>query len=148
MAASRRDHPGGIEGLLTLLTEHGEAISADLITMRRSIHDLGTPALPWVDLLAIVRHLPPTSALGRVMAAEHREEDGDEQWDLHAHLLAGIWDALNALVWLNSGGKRKDRPKPIPSPGRRPTRYGHVSMTLDQAAAYMQARRQGRSRPT
>lgn len=112
--------------------------------MGRSIHALGTPALPWVDLLTIVRHLPPSSALGRELAAEAEEEPGDTAWDLHAHLLAGIWDAVNVLVWLTAGGKRRDRPKPIPRPGARPTRYGRRLMTLEQADAFMEARRQGK----
>ena len=147
MAGRRRGHPGGIESLLDLLSRYGEALSYDMITLGRSIHDIGTARLPWVDLLAIIRNLPPSSALGRALTSESEEEAGDSAWDLHAHLLATIADSVATLIWLVNGGKRRDRPKPIPRPGLRPTRYGRALMTIEQAQAFMEARRQGRRVP-
>lgn len=39
-------------------------------------------------------------------------------WDLHAHLLAGVLDALNGANYQRSGGKGQ-KPKPIPRPGKK-----------------------------
>lgn len=113
------------------------------MTMGRSLRDLGTPALPWIDLLVIVRRLPPSSALGREVTAQEQEEPGDELWDLHAHLLATALDVLNVISWRLSRGRRSDYPEPVRRPGARPLRTGHRAMSLAEARDFADRRRRG-----
>jgi len=42
--------------------------------------------------------------------------DGESEWDTPTHILAGILDGINAMIWQNGGGKGS-KPKPIPRPG-------------------------------
>lgn len=97
-------------GLLDLLDEHGEAVEYDLITLGLRLRDLGTPALPWRDLLVIVRQSPRTSAVARSMYVEQ------SAWGLPEQLLASILDALSAANWQRGGGKGP-RPAPLTRPG-------------------------------
>lgn len=143
MAKTGGNQRGGIDGLLELLGQHGEAIGADLIAMGLRLRDVGTKALPWIDLITIVRHLPPTSALGRSLEAENEEEQGDRYWDLHAHILAAILDTLRLILWVLTGHKKKNKPEPTKRPGARPSRFGRTTMSLDEAATFMHRRQFG-----
>lgn len=71
--------------------------------------------LDWRDLKAIVRGLPETSALVRVMHPERH------QWQLTQYLLADMADSLRWLVWSKTRAAQdgRDRPNPIPRPGLR-----------------------------
>lgn len=102
---------GGIEGLLRLLDEYGEAVEYDLITLGLRLDDLGTERLNWRDLWVIVNNLPRTSALVRAVAGE------DAQWGLLEHLTAVVADAVEVGNWQRQGKAHAPKPKPIPRPG-------------------------------
>ncbi|MFB7720738.1 DUF5361 domain-containing protein [Nocardia sp. NPDC056100] len=74
---------------------------------------LSTDELSWRDLKAIVKFLPPDSALTRHMYAE------TSRWQLDQYLLADMADCLRWLVWSKSDDARhgRNRPEPIPRPG-------------------------------
>lgn len=102
---------GGIEGLLRLLDEYGEAVEYDLITLGLRLDDLGTERLNWRDLWVIVNNLPRTSALVRAVAGE------DAQWGLLEHLAARVADSLEVGNWQRQQKPNAPKPKPIPRPG-------------------------------
>jgi hypothetical protein len=68
--------------------------------------------LSWARLGRFLRQLPAD-------AATWRSVNGTEAttWTLDRQLAAGTLDALRIANWQRSGGKKKDRPKPIPRPG-------------------------------
>lgn len=102
---------GGIQGLVELLDEHGEAVEYDLIALGLRLRDLGTERLTWRDLFVIVRQSPRTTALNRERLGEAAD------WSLTEHLLAGVFDLLAGANWQRSGDKHAPRPKPIARPG-------------------------------
>lgn len=91
--------------------------------MGRSLDDLGTDALTWVDVRAVVEHRPAVSALTRSIDGE------DSLWGLPEQLLAAIADLLAGANW-QRGGKGK-RPEPIMRPGTRPRRSDVSSRKFD-----------------
>ncbi|WP_431953980.1 DUF5361 domain-containing protein [Nocardia lijiangensis] len=113
MARALGAEPGGILGLDALVQEHGEAIEYDLIGLGLRLRLLGTEALTWADLKAIVRHLPLESALLRVMYPDAH------QWQVGQHLLAEVADSLRWLMWAKTddGRRGRNRPDLIPRPG-------------------------------
>lgn len=81
-------------------------------------------------------------------SALHRDIAGaDAIWGLTDHLLAAVLDALNSGNWQRGGGKGP-RPKPTPRPGRggrKSTRMGgNTTMSLAEARAWLDRRRDGR----
>lgn len=83
-------------------------------------------------LLVLVRGLPATSRLSVALrgGAEH---DG---WDLHAYLLAGVFDAIQATahaVVQSNSTRRVKAPAPLPRPGR--TRKRRVIRIADLPGA-------------
>ena len=102
---------GGIRGLSRLLKEHGEAVEYDLIRLGLRLSWLGTRRLTWRDLYVIVRQCPPDSALHRSAAGP------DHIWDLHGHLLAGIFDVLSVANWQRGGDEHAKKPERLPRPG-------------------------------
>jgi hypothetical protein len=63
-----------------------------------------------------VKHAPPGGAL-------HRSVDPDNAtWDLHAQLLAGAVDALQAGNWQRAGDKNAKRPDPVRRATARPVK--------------------------
>ena len=111
MEGSVRDRRGGIRGLARLLGEHGEAIEYDLIRLGLRLSWLGTRRLTWRDLYVIVRQSPQDSAIHRATAG------ADHIWDLHGHLLAGIFDVLSVANWQRAGDENAKRPERLPRPG-------------------------------
>lgn len=103
-------HPGGIQGLIGFLREHGEAVEYDLIALGLRLEWLGSERLTWCDLRAIIHQAPRDSAVARSTLGEHAP------WDLASHLLASVVDALHAIIWQLGGGKGP-RPKLLPRPG-------------------------------
>lgn len=59
----------------------------------------------------IVRQAPPGSAIQRAVAGP------DHVWDLHGHLLAGIFDLLASGNWQRGGDEHAKRPERLPRPG-------------------------------
>lgn len=109
MGGTLRGKPGGILGLCWLLTEHGEAIEYDLITLGLRLANLGSPTLTWRDLLVITREAPPSSALRRAQTGG---------WGITEYLLAVVADELAIANWQRQGKRGAPRPKPIPRPGQ------------------------------
>lgn len=137
MAAPRRYAAGGIAGLCRLLSEHGEAIEADLARYYGAdIRDLFRPGsgLTWRRLRALVTNLPAESALGRALGGE------DSVWTLETQLLAALHDRLAEANWqrANEGARSPSRrPTPIPRPGVRPDRIGGTERDPREVAAYL-----------
>lgn len=107
---------------------------------------LGTERLTWRDLRIIVSHLPRTSAL-------FRSRNGDErtEWDVVAHLLAGIYDlqaAANYQRAVASGKRGVKKPRPIPRPGvkDRVKRVGRGAIPLSKFADWWESKRQDKSK--
>lgn len=90
----------------------------------RSLDDLGTPGLSWVDLRAFARHAPHTSAIARSVHGEAAA------WGPTEHLLATVIDVLQVGNWQRAGKKGSPRPKPITRPGDR-KRIGTTVLSLD-----------------
>lgn len=79
-------------------------------------------------VLDLAEHLPPGSSL----AASLNGELDHRGWDLHAHLLAHIADAAHHTAWTvaqSNSRKAVPRPKPLPRPGRQPTRRGPLDLS-------------------
>ncbi|MFJ9443251.1 hypothetical protein ACIRRH_15475 [Kitasatospora sp. NPDC101235] len=74
--------------------------------------DLGTGRLTWMELVALVRGLPPTSRLAAALT-------GRPAWSRGEYLLADIWDVLASANWQRGGDRHAPRPKPYPRPGAR-----------------------------
>lgn len=77
------------------------------------LRDLGTDVLTIHDLVVIIKHLPPSSAL-------LREADQESfTWTLEAHLLAMVADGIHWLRWAKTEDAEKgiNQPEPIPRPG-------------------------------
>lgn len=99
---------GGIRGLSRFLRLHQTAIEYDLIGLGLRLDWLGTHALTWRDLLVIVKHAPPGSALARDM------QGGAAGWLIGERLSLAILNQLRVLSWQQAGKGR--RPKPIDPP--------------------------------
>lgn len=129
MAGVLGRHVGGIASLRQLAADYPEALHFELLKLGLRLDDLGSRRLSWFDLKAVVASLPPGSAL-------HRARDGDEAvWDLHAQLLAGALDALNAANWQRAGDQNAARPQPV----RRATAVKQVApLTTETRAALNQ----------
>lgn len=114
MADGIRYHAGGIQGLLVLHEEHGEAIDRDLMVAGLRWSQAGTDVLTWHDLLVFVRHSPPGSAIYRALSP------GGAGWAPTDYLLADLFDAVQALTYITAHkgtGRTGRRPKPYPRPG-------------------------------
>lgn len=138
MAGGLQGDAGGIEGLLRLLDEHGEAVEYDLITLGLRLDDLGTERLTWRDLWVIVHHLPRTSALSRAIGGS------DAEWGLTDHLLAVAVDAIEVGNWQRASSGRKSplpKPKPVPRPGakREGQSFGSVPIPIKDFDAWWDA---------
>lgn len=106
-----RYEPGKIRGVLRILREHPDEVEYELIRLGLRLRWLGSPLLSFRDLILIVSLASRDSPLVRVL-------NPDTGWDLHAHLLAVIFDSLNAANWQRAGGKQSSRPKPLSRPGQ------------------------------
>lgn len=133
MAGARWRFPGGIQGLLDLHDEHPETLDRDLIALGLRWRDVGSEALTWGDMLAIVRASPPGTGMYRVLSP------GGAGWTTTDYVLADVFDAIAALrvtVVRSQGGKAR-RPKPYPRPGVKPTHtdsktFGYTPMPIDE----------------
>lgn len=85
--------------LLELLDEHAEPVTYDLLALGLRLRDLGTDALTWAELAAVVHQSPSGSALDRARNPSHL-------WDLsHRQLLAAAADMLQVGNWQRGGGQ-------------------------------------------
>ncbi|MEV5770079.1 hypothetical protein AB0L49_02245 [Streptomyces antimycoticus] len=107
---------GGILGLVRLLSEHGEAVEADLREHYGArLSDLFRGGLTWRELGVLVRQLPSRS---RTRLATG---DADGVWGLQEHLQALTIDELRVANWqrANEGvakSKQSKPPKPVDRP--------------------------------
>jgi hypothetical protein len=129
VVAAERNDPGGIEGLYRLLTEHGEALEADL----QRHFGVNLPELvlagSWRRLGVLVRHLPRDSV------AVHRTAGDAALWGTVEHLLAEVIDLLANANWQRQGRKGAPRPKRLPRPGQanaNEKRFGTESVSIDE----------------
>ncbi|WP_224284902.1 hypothetical protein, partial [Streptomyces sp. LS1784] len=81
-----------------------------------------------MELVALVRGLPPTSRLHAALA-------GRPGWTQADYLLADIWDVLAGANWQRGGDKHASRPKPYPRPGARSSRRDPAERAAALAAA-------------
>lgn len=122
MDRQRRGGPltGGIIGLVELLDDDtiAGALESDLIKIGARLRWVGdgTDRITWRDIQVMIRYADPDSMLGR--ALDGRMTD----WSFSQHLMAGIFDTTQAIVWQNSSGKGP-RPKPLPRPTPHPTAH-------------------------
>lgn len=88
------------------------ALESDLIRLGARLRWVGdgTDRLNWRDVIVLVQHPPADGAMSREVS------DGDSLWGLQEQLLAGVYDAMQGMLWQNGGGKGT-RPKPLPRPG-------------------------------
>lgn len=98
MAGGLRDRPGGIAGLVQLLTEHGEAIEYDLLALGLRLDWLGSPDLTWRDLHVIISQAPAGSAIVRACVPSAVFGSTDR-------LLLLIELRIRQLTWALGGGK-------------------------------------------
>ena len=108
MAGGVHVHAGGIRTLLRFLDEEGteKALTFDLMERGRSIHDLGSIRLSWVELAAFITHAPPTAAIRTLrdpLSAFRTAE---------STLLSTVVDTLAGANWQRGGGKGA-RPQPL-----------------------------------
>lgn len=115
---------GKIRSLAGVLRDHPEAVRYDLLTLGLHVEDLGTQALSWLDLEAVIDQRPIGSAISRAIDGE------DAFWGLSEQLLAAVADRLSWALWQNGGGKGQ-KPKPIPRPGTRPKKTNAASRRFD-----------------
>jgi len=135
MVAALGARVGGRIGLAALLTEHGEAIEADLQRWYGvELGDRYRGRLTDRRLLVLIRHLPRDSAL---------MWDADPEtaaWGLAEQLSAAQTDALNMLAWMYANRNQRHptaRPKRIRRPGvddGAPRRLG-TALPRDEAVA-------------
>jgi hypothetical protein len=146
-----RGDPGGILGLDRLLTEHGEAVEADLAFRGVDLRDLWRPGthLTWRRLKVLVNNLPQESATQTAirdsMPADVMREaavSGHGRWSHEAMLLALLVDCVNAMRYeavAMQGGAKPTEPKPLPRPGVEPA----VRPINEEARAYLARLRRG-----
>ncbi|RPK76611.1 hypothetical protein EES45_22900 [Streptomyces sp. ADI97-07] len=131
---------GGIAGLAHLLTEHGEAIEADLREHYGArLSDLfrrdsaGLPLLTLRELGVLLRQLPGTARTRLALG------DRDGLWGLSEQLQAAEIDTLRVANWqrANSGlqeHEQSPRPEPIERPGVQGKRRITAAELLDHQA--------------
>lgn len=108
MAGGVHVHAGGIRTLLRFLDEEGteKALAFDLMERGRSIHDLGSIRLSWIELGAFITHAPPDAAIRMLrdpLSAFRTAE---------STLLSTVVDTLAGANWQRGGGKGA-RPQPL-----------------------------------
>jgi len=126
-----------------VIDEHESAARVECLKYGRSVDDIG-PAFSWADFIAIAEQSRPGDPLYMSMHPD------DGAWNHESMLLASAVDALHILAWQNAGGKKKDKPKPIPRPGvadKNTERVGgKTSVPLDKLRAWLD-RRNGPRKP-
>lgn len=112
MGAGSGRRPGKILGLHRFLSEHGEAVEYDLLTLGLDLRLLGTRALTWHRLDAVIQQAADDerSALWRDLAGV------DAEFPLSNRLLAQITNSVRLLVWQNTSDATSKQPKHTPKP--------------------------------
>jgi hypothetical protein len=130
MARARGTRAGGIRSLLELITQHGEALDADLQRdYHLSIADVVAGRVTLRRFASLVKGLPGDgTALWRAnrrgmkpgvsLSATPPPADW---WTPDRDLIASLHDRLADLLWIHTkdAADGKNRPRPIPRPGVR-----------------------------
>lgn len=100
---------------------------------------MGSKRFTFHDLFVILANLPRTSATARA------KEPEDYRWGLTEELLASALDYQLMKDWYR-GGKKGEKPTPIPRPSTRPKvveeQIGKTQgMTFEEADAWLETRR-------
>ena len=108
MAGGVHVHAGGIRTLLRFLDEEGteKALAFDLMERGRSIHDLGSIRLSWIELGAFITHAPPDAAIRTLRDPLSAFKTAEST------LLSTVVDTLAGANWQRGGGKGA-RPQPL-----------------------------------
>lgn len=112
---------------------------AECLTYGRSIDDIG-PNFTWADVVAICEATTPGNPLHRAVHPD------DGMWNHTSMLLADIVDAVRVLAWQGGGGKRGDKPKPIPRPGvveKQTKQFGSKPMEITDMHEWLAQKRRG-----
>lgn len=121
---------GGIQSLLSLIADQGEALEFDLISLGLRLRDCPSPEFNWRDLWVICRRLGRSSELYKAM-----NPDDDTSWSVTDYLLALVADNTAFRLWQSAGGKGR-KPKPIPRPGDT-KKYGGDSLPVSDMADWL-----------
>lgn len=128
-----------------MLTEHPDEVEYELIRLGLRLRWRNTGLLTLRDLILIVTLAPRESPLVRALNPEN-------SWDLHAHLLAVIFDSLNAANWQRAGGKQSSKPKPLARPGQSDAAArrteGRADLTTQEYARQLARPRRALPQPT
>lgn len=116
MGARLQHQHGGIVGLVEFLSEHGEAVEYQLITLGLRLEWLATDRLSWRDLWVIVTQAQPGSPIHRAVDPERAAWASGET---NAWLMALVADLLADGNWQRQGKKNARRPDPVPRPGEK-----------------------------
>ena len=101
---------GGIISVATILSEHSDAITYDLLTKTKySLDDVGG-ALSWGTLYSFIKGLGADSAY----ASELANRRGWESTTKTNIILADIFDILQVIAVMLGGNKNKFKPYPRP----------------------------------
>lgn len=104
------------------------------------LDDLGTYALPWSDLAALIQWAPADSPIMRAVHPEVAEFATPMKTN---QILADHFDATAWGNYQRAHGKGS-RPKPYPRPGdRSKQRFGSRRMSRAEARRFLERRRQG-----
>lgn len=107
------------------------------------LDDVGTHALPWSDLSALIRWAPPDSPIVRAMHPEIGE------WATALKTNQILADGVDVSQWANfqRGGGKGSKPKPYPRPGDKTRRkFGARRMRRGEAQEWLARRRRGLGR--
>lgn len=136
---------GGIAGVQRLLSEHSEAIEADLLRyFSVDLMDLWRGRLSYRRLSVLIRKLPGDSwtqtALRDAAETELVEPVAGPMrfgpWTLTNYQLAGLTDAVNALRYVTARLAGQDK-YPLPEPTPRPGMSRPVRRQSRAAVAYL-----------
>ena len=83
-----------------------KALAFDLMERGRSIHDLGSIRMSWVELGAFIAHAPPDSAIRMLRDPLNAFRTAEST------LLSTVVDTLAGANWQRGGGKGA-RPQPL-----------------------------------
>jgi hypothetical protein len=114
-------------------------VRAECLRYGRSLDDLG-PTFTWADLIAICEATQPGDPLYMAMFPD------DGHWTHDSMLMATIADALHIIAWQNGGGRKQDKPKPIPRPGvteKQKKTYGSEATEIVDMQAWLDQKRRG-----
>ena len=132
---------GGIISVATILSEHSDAITYDLLTKTKySLDDVGG-ALSWSTLYSFIKGLDADSAY----ACELGNRRGWESTSKTNIILADIYDLLQVIVVQLGGNKNKYKPYPRPweTEDKNEQKFGKDALPPDDLHKWIKERQHG-----